>query len=329
MNETVVFSLTSNVELVEEICNNLGIKPGKLTINHFADGETLVELDQTVRGKKVYLVQSTFKPVNEKLMELLIAIDCVKRSSASDIVCVIPYFGYARQDRKAKPRQPITARLVADLLHTAGANRVVTIDLHASQIQGFFSFPVDDLTSIPMMGQYFLNKKEYNAQDFVIVSPDHGGTTRARKLAEILEAPLAIVDKRRPRPNVCEAQNVIGDVAGKNCILVDDICDTGGSLCAAAALLKEKCAKDIYVTLAHGVFSSDAITRIEDSVIKELVCTNTIPLTEEKKSQTTKIKQLSVGLMLSKLIAAISTHTPVSEVYDLFSAGNHEQTKII
>lgn len=328
MNETVVFSLTSNVELVEEICSNLGVKPGKLTINHFADGETLVELDQTVRGKKVYLVQSTFKPVNEKLMELLIAIDCVKRSSAADIVCVIPYFGYARQDRKAKPRQPITARLVADLLSAAGANRIVTIDLHAAQIQGFFSFPVDDLTSTPMMGQYFLNKG-LDLKDFVVVSPDHGGTTRARNLAMILETPIAIVDKRRPRPNVCEATNVIGDVNGKNCILVDDICDTGGSLCAAAALLKEKGAKDIYVTLAHGVFSGDAIEKIENSFIKELVCTNSIPLSEEKKARTTKIKQLSVGLMLSKLIAAISTHTPVSEVYDLFSAGEHEQTKII
>lgn len=329
MNETVVFSLTSNVELVEEICNNLGIKPGKLTINHFADGETLVELDQTVRGKKVYIVQSTFKPVNEKLMELLIAIDCIKRSSASDIVCVIPYFGYARQDRKAKPRQPISARLVADLLKTAGANRVVTIDLHAAQIQGFFSFPVDDLTTIPMMGQYFLKKPEFNSDEFVVVSPDHGGTTRARNLAVILNTPIAIVDKRRPRPNVCEAQNVIGDINGKNCILVDDICDTGGSLCAAAALLKEKGAKDVYVSLAHGVFSGDAMAKIENSTIKELICTNTIPLTEEKKVQTTKVKQLSVGLMLSKIIAAISTHTPVSEVYDLFSAGDHEQTKII
>lgn len=329
MNDTVVFSLTSNVELVEEICSNLGIKPGKLTVNHFADGETLVELDQTVRGKKVYIVQSTFKPVNEKLMELLIAIDCIKRSSASDIVCVIPYFGYARQDRKAKPRQPISARLVADLLKVAGANRVVTIDLHAAQIQGFFSFPVDDLTTIPMMGQYFLKKEDFNADEFVVVSPDHGGTTRARKLADILNSSIAIVDKRRPRPNVCEANNVIGDVENKNCILVDDICDTGGSLCAAAKLLKEKGAKDIYVSLAHGVFSGEAIERIENSVIKELVCTNTIPLTEEKKAKTTKIKQLSVGLMLSKIIAALSTHTPVSEVYDLFSAGEHEQTKII
>ena len=328
MNETVIFSLTSNVELVEEICSNLGVKPGKLTINHFADGETLVELDQTVRGKKVYLVQSTFKPVNEKLMELLIAVDCVKRSSAADIVCVIPYFGYARQDRKAKPRQPITARLVADLLSAAGANRVVTIDLHAAQIQGFFSFPVDDLTSIPMMGQYFLNKG-LDLNNFVVVSPDHGGTTRARNLAEILTCPIAIVDKRRPRPNVCEATSVIGDVKDKNCIIIDDICDTGGSLCAAAGILKDNGAKDVYVALSHGVFSSDAIERIENSVIKELVCTNSIPLTEEKKTRTTKIKQLSVGLMLSKLIAAISTHTPVSEVYDLFSAGDHEQTKII
>ena len=329
MNDSIVFSLTSNTELVEEICTYLGTKPGKITINHFADGETLVELGETVRGKNVFFVQSTFCPVNEKLMELLIAIDCVKRSSAADIICVIPYFGYARQDRKAKPRQPITARLVADLLSAAGANRVVTIDLHAAQIQGFFSFPVDDLTSIPMMGQYFSNKEGLDLENTVVVSPDHGGTSRAKKLSDILGCPMAIVDKRRPRPNVCEATSVIGDVKDKNCIIVDDICDTAGSLCAASNILKQYGAKDIYVSLAHGVFSEPAMDRIEQSVIKEVVVANTIPLSEAKKAKTTKVKQLSVGLMLSKIMQAISTHTPVSEVYDLFTSGNHEQTKII
>ncbi len=319
-----VFSLSGNVELVNEICDYLKIEPGKIEVNHFADGETLVEFGESVRGKQVYFVQSTYKPVNERLMELLIAIDAAKRASASEIQCIIPYFGYARQDRKAKPRQPITARLVADLLAAAGADRVVTIDLHASQIQGFFSFPADDLTSIPMMGQYFL-KKGLDMENTVVVSPDHGGATRARNLANILGTSIAIIDKRRPRPNVCEAQSVIGDVEGKDCIVVDDICDTAGSLVAACEILKKFGAKDVYVCLAHGVFSGPAIDRIENSVIKEIVVTNSIPLDDEKRAKTNKIKQISVGLMLSRLITAISSHKPVSEIYGLFT--EHEETK--
>ena len=322
MNDTIVFSLTSNVELVKEICGYLNIEPGKLTVNHFADGETLVELNESIRGKMVYLVQSTYKPVNEKLMELLVAIDAIKRSSPKEIVCIIPYFGYARQDRKAKPRQPITARLVADLLEAAGCNRVVTIDLHAAQIQGFFSFPADDMTSIPMMAQYFAKKPGIDLNKTVIVSPDHGGTTRARRFAERLDCSLAICDKRRPRPNVCETTNVLGDVDGMDCIIVDDMCDTGGSLIGAAKLLKEHGAKDIYVAIAHGIFSKDAIEKIENSIIKEVICTNSIPLSEENQAKTTKIKQLSVGLMLSKIIYDISNHTPVSNVYNIFS--DHE-----
>ena len=327
MADIKVFSLSSNEELVEEICDYLGVEPGKISINHFADGETLIELGESVRGKQVYIVQSTYQPVNERLMELLIAIDTVKRSSASDIVCIIPYFGYARQDRKAHPRQPITARLVADLLTVAGANRVVTVDLHASQIQGFFSFPVDDMKTVPMMGQYYKNKG-LDLENTIVVSPDHGGANRARQLAEILGTTIAIVDKRRPRPNVVEVQNVIGDVEGKDCIVVDDICDTGGSLCAACQILKDHGAKDVYVALAHGVFSKDAIERIENSVIKELVVSNTIPLTEEKRAKTTKITMLSVGKMLAKIISAISTNYPISEVYDLYTS-KEEQTKII
>ena len=322
MNDTIVFSLTANCELVKEICGYLNLEAGKLTVNHFADGETLVELNESIRGKMVYLVQSTYKPVNEKLMELLVAIDAIKRSSPKEIVCIIPYFGYARQDRKAKPRQPITARLVADLLEAAGCNRVVTIDLHAAQIQGFFSFPADDITSIPMMAQYFANKPEINLNKTVIVSPDHGGTTRARRFAERLDCSLAICDKRRPRPNVCETTNVLGDVNGMDCIIVDDMCDTGGSLIGAAKLLKENGAGNIYVAIAHGIFSKDALEKIEGSVIKEVVCTNSIPLSEEAKAKTTKVKQLSVGLMLSKIIYAISNHTPVSNVYNIFD--DHE-----
>ncbi len=319
MNEDIkVFALSGNVELAEEICSYLNIEPGKISVNHFADGETLIEFGESVRGKQVYFVQSTYKPVNERLMELLVAIDAAKRASASEIQCIIPYYGYARQDRKAKPRQPITARLVADLLAAAGANRVITIDLHCSQIQGFFSFPADDLTSIPMMGQYFLNNKDLDMENVVVVSPDHGGATRARNLANILDTSIAIVDKRRPRPNVCEAQSVIGDVDGKDCIVVDDMCDTAGSLVAACDILKRFGAKDIYVCLAHGVFSGPAIERIENSCIKEVVVTNSIPLDEEKKAKTTKVKQLSIGLMLSKLITAISYHKPVSEIYKLF-----------
>lgn len=321
MQDTKVFSLSSNTELVEEICNYIGAEPGKLSVKHFADGETLVELEETVRGKKVFIVQSTCRPVNESLMELLVAIDCMKRSSAKDIVAIIPYFGYARQDRKAKPRQPITARLVANLLTAAGANRVVTIDLHATQIQGFFDFPIDDLTAIPMIGQYYLNKG-IDPEDTVVVSPDHGGTVRARRLAEALDVPIAIVDKRRPKPNVCEAMGVIGDVKDKNVIVVDDICDTAGSLCAACGILKDNGAKNISVAITHGVFSGPAIDRLEASVIDEVVTTNTIPLTEEAKAKTSKIKVLSVALMLSKIINAISTHNPVSEVYQLFSGAD-------
>ncbi len=265
MKETLIFSLSSSKQLCKEICNFLNLPEGKISVKHFADGEVLVELEETVRGRDVYIVQSTCNPVNENLMEVLVACDCLKRASAHSVNLVIPYFGYARQDRKAKARQPITAKLVADLLQTAGADRVITLDLHAAQIQGFFNVPIDDLTAIPMMGQYFKAKnledvvvvspdhgitldlhaaqiqgffnvpiddltaipmmgqyfKAKNLEDVVVVSPDHGGTTRARKLADILDAPLAIVDKRRPKPNVCEAMNVIGDVRGEQHVLVN------------------------------------------------------------------------------------------------------------
>ncbi|MBR4422001.1 MAG: ribose-phosphate pyrophosphokinase [Erysipelotrichaceae bacterium] len=317
LDDVIVFALTSSVSIVNEVCNYLNIAPGKIEVKHFADGETLVELGQSVRGKRCYVIQSTSKPVNENLMELLICIDALRRSSATEINCIIPYYGYARQDRKAMPRQPITAKLVASMLETAGANRVVTFDLHAPQIQGFFHCPVDDLTTVPMMGQYF-KRKNFPINDIVVVSPDHGGVKRARTLAEILGCSLAIIDKRRPRANEVEACYVIGDVKDKDVIIVDDICDTGGSLLAATEILKDNGARDVYVCVTHGLFSNDAATRIQNSQIKEIVVTNTIVVPKEELDKTSKITVLSVGWMLSKLILAVSCHTPVSEVYALY-----------
>ena len=317
LDDVVVFPLTSSVEVVEEICNYLNIKPGKIDVKHFADGETLVELGESVRGKRVYIVQSTCKPVNDTLMEVLICLDACRRSSAAEVTCIIPYFGYARQDRKAMPRQPITAKLVASMLEEAGANRVVTFDLHAAQIQGFFRCPVDELTTVPMMGQYF-RRKNLDPENIVVVSPDHGGVKRARNLAEMLGCSIAIIDKRRPSANVAEACHIIGDVEGKDTIIVDDICDTGGSLIAASTILKENGAKDIYVCIAHGLFSNNAAERIQNSPIKEVVVTNTILPTSTDIDKTDKITTLSIGWMLSKLILAVSCHTPVSEVYSLY-----------
>ena len=317
LDDVVVFGLTRSIGLVNEVCNYLDIVPGKIMINHFADGETLVELGESVRGKRIYVIQSTCKPVNESLMEVLICLDALRRSSAGEITCIIPYFGYARQDRKALPRQPITAKLVASILEQAGANRVVTFDLHAAQIQGFFHCPVDDLTTVPMMGQYY-RRKNFNPDDVVVVSPDHGGVKRARNLAEMLDCPIAIIDKRRPRANVCEACNIIGDVKNKDVIIVDDIVDTGGSLIAATNILKEYGARDVYVCLAHGIFSNNALARIEDSAIKEVVVTNTIEQPQEELMKSSKLRVLSIGWMLSKLILAVSCHTPVSDVYALY-----------
>lgn len=316
MKETVIFSLTSSIDLAQEICDYLKIEKGKCSVKHFSDGEIIVEPEETVRGRSVYIVQSTCTPVSERLMEVLIAIDACHRASAGEINVVMPYYGYARQDRKAQPRQPITSRLVANLLETAGADRVITVDLHASQIQGFFNIPIDDLTSINMLGQYFRSKQ---LENIVVVSPDHGGTTRARKLAECLGAPLAIIDKRRPRPNVAEAMNVIGEVEGKIAIIVDDICDTGGSLIAGIEILKKNGAKAVYCAVTHSILSGSALERIQNAPIEEFVTTNTIPVSAEKKAACPKITVLSVGYMLAKTIEAIQTHNPVSEVYELFN----------
>lgn len=317
VKETVVLALTSSTDLAAAVCKDLNLPLGKVKVEHFADGEILVEPQESLRGRSVFIVQSTCNPVTERLMEVLVCIDACKRASAGEINVIMPYYGYARQDRKAKPRQPITAKLVADLLQTAGADRLVVFDLHATQIQGFFNIPIDDLTAVPMLGQYF-KEKNFPSEKLVVVSPDHGGVTRARRLADILDAPIAIIDKRRPKPNMVEAQNVIGDVEGKICIVVDDICDTAGSLVAGCEILKNHGAEEIYTGITHGVFSRDAMEKIEKSPIKEMVITDTIPLPAEKAAKTSKITVLSVADMIAKTIDAIQNHTPVSNVYDLY-----------
>ncbi|MEA5026916.1 MAG: ribose-phosphate pyrophosphokinase [Erysipelotrichaceae bacterium] len=312
----IVFALSSSIELADEICDYMKINRGKCKINHFADGEILIEPEESVRGKHVFLIQSTCNPVSNNVMELLIALDACRRASAAEITCVIPYFGYARQDRKSRPRQPITARLIADLLEVSGADRVVTIDLHAPQIQGFFKIPNDDLSAVSLFGQYF--RAKHIDGEIVVVSPDHGGATRARKLAECMPGTtVAIIDKRRMKPNVAESINLIGDVENKTAVIIDDIIDTGGSLLGSIKMLYEKGAKEVYCCCTHGVLSQNAIDNIRTSPLKEVVLTNTIALPPEKKDP--KIKQLSIAYMLAKTIEAIQRETPVSDIYEMFN----------
>lgn len=314
-NKTVVFALTSSVGLATEIAGQLDTPLGQCEVKHFSDGEIMVELNESVRGKNVYIVQSTCAPVSSNLMEVLIAIDACKRASAAHISVVMPYFGYARQDRKAKPRQPITSKLVADLLETAGANRVITMELHATQIQGFFDIPADDISAMPIIGKYF---NELNLSDIVVVSPDHGGTTRARKLAEILHAPLAIIDKRRPKPNVAEAMNIIGDVNGKIAIVVDDIVDTAGTLTAGINMLYEKGATAVYASCIHGVLSGPAIERLKAAKLSGFICTNTIEQ-NGKGDHYPEMQVLSVGPVLGDVIKAMEHSRPVSEIVAQYS----------
>ncbi len=312
LNSTLkVFSLNSNRGLANEIVNHIGVELGKSSVSRFSDGEIQINIEESIRGSDVFVIQSTSEPVNEHLMELLIMIDALKRASAATINIVIPYYGYARQDRKARAREPITAKLVANLLETAGATRVITIDLHAPQIQGFFDIPVDQLIAVPILGSYF---KEKALSDIVVVSPDHGGVTRARRLADRLKAPIAIIDKRRPRPNVAEVMNIIGDIEGKTAIIIDDIIDTAGTITLAADALVEKGAKEVYACCTHPVLSGPAIERINHSSIKELVVTNTITLPEEKKID--KITQLSIAPLLSEAIIRVYEKQSVSTLFD-------------
>ncbi|PIC04294.1 ribose-phosphate pyrophosphokinase [Anoxybacillus flavithermus] len=306
-----LFSLNSNPILAQEIAKVIGVELGKCSVSRFSDGEIQINIEESIRGCDVYVIQSTSAPVNEHLMELLIMIDALKRASAKTINIVMPYYGYARQDRKARSREPITAKLVANLLETAGASRVITLDLHAPQIQGFFDIPIDHLMGVPILADYF---KEKQLDDIVIVSPDHGGVTRARKMADRLKAPIAIIDKRRPKPNVAEVMNIIGNVQGKTTILVDDIIDTAGTITLAANALAEHGAKEVYACCTHPVLSGPAIERIQNSKIKELVVTNTIAIPEEKK--TDKIVELSVAPLIGEAIIRVHEEQSISALFD-------------
>ena len=313
-NKITVFALSASQDLAKSIAKTLGTELGECKVHHFADGEILVEIGESVRGKDVFIVQSTSNPVTENLMEILVLTDALKRASAKEITAVIPYFGYARQDRKAKPRQPITSKLVADLLTVAGVDRVVTVDLHARQIQGFFNIPVDEMEALPLIYKYF---KEKDIDDLCVVSPDHGGATRARKLSVALDCPIAIIDKRRPKPNVAEVMGIIGDVAGKNCILVDDMIDTAGTIVAGASVLKEKGAKDVYIACTHGVLSGPAVERLQNSCAKEIVITDTIAIPEEK--QFDKLVPVTVADLLAHTIENIENDLPVSDVFSQYN----------
>ena len=299
-----IFCGNSNPEFAKNICKDLGVDLGKAEVKTFADGEASVSLLETVRGADVFLVQSTCKPVNDHLMELLVMCDACRRASAGRITAVIPYFGYARQDRKAKSRDPISAKLVANMLVAAGVDRVLTMDLHANQIQGFFDIPVDNLFGNPIFVDYYAKKFGAHCEDMVVVSPDVGSVARARTFAQKLHMNLAIVDKRRQKANQCEVMNVIGDVEGKECILFDDMVDTAGSLCnAAKAIVEVGGAKNVYACASHGVLSGPALERVTDSYIKELALLNTIPV--EMGAGCEKIKYLSVAPMFAEAIERI------------------------
>jgi ribose-phosphate pyrophosphokinase len=306
-----VFTLNSNEGLAEQITEHIGVHMGKCSVTRFSDGEIQINIEESIRGCEVYVIQSTSSPVNEHIMELLIMIDALKRASAKTINVVIPYYGYARQDRKARSREPITSKLVANLLETAGATRVITMDLHAPQIQGFFDIPVDQLLGVPILANYFEDKA---LDDIVVVSPDHGGVTRARKMADRLKAPIAIIDKRRPRPNVAEVMNIVGNIEGRTAILIDDIIDTAGTITLAANALIENGATEVYACCTHPVLSGPAIERIENSKIKELVVTNTIALPEEKMSE--KLTQLTVAQLLGDAILRVHEQKSVSKLFD-------------
>ena len=312
-NKLRIFTGNANPDLAREIAAYLGTTVGDSVVNRFNNGEIQVMINESVRGKDIFIVQPTCGPiVNDNVMELLIMADAFKRASANHITAVIPYYGYARQDRKARGREPITAKLMADLLETAGITRVVTIDLHAAQIQGFFNIPFDHMPGGPLLAEYI---KEKNLENMVVVSPDLGGVSRARGFAEILNAPMAIIDKRRPEPGVAEVMNLIGNVEGKNCILVDDMVDTAGSLTEGARALKKFGANEIYACCTHPILTDPALSRIAQSDITELVVTNTIPLAPAKKHP--KIKVLSIAPILAETILRIYNDWSVSQLFDI------------
>ncbi len=306
-----LFAGNSHPELAQEIADHLGVELGKATVTKFSDGEISVSIWESVRGKDCFILQSTNDPVNDNLMELLIMTDALKRASAKSVTAVIPYYGYARQDRKAKARDPITSKLVANMIVASGIDRVITMDLHAQQEQGYFDIPVDHMIGQPILTNYFQLK---GLEDLVIVSPDHGSVTRARNMAKPLNAPIAIVDKRRPEPNKSEIMNIIGDIEGKNCVILDDMIDTAGTICNAAKALKDLGAKSVYAAATHAVLSGPAIERIEASPIEEMVLLNTIPIPEEKKLP--KMTVLSVGHIFAETISRVYSCKPVSTMFE-------------
>ncbi len=302
----------SNKPLAEAIAKELNLTVSNAEVGKFSDGEISITLPRTVRGKDVFIIQSTSAPVNDNLMELLIMIDACKRASAGRITAVMPYFGYARQDRKARPRDPITAKLVADILTTAGADRVLTMDLHAAQIQGFFEIPVDHMYGAPSLAKYYKNKMDEN---WVVVSPDVGSVGRARNFASRVDAAIAIVDKRRPKANAIEVMNVIGDVKGKTCLMVDDMIDTAGTICQGAEALVKNGAKEVYACCTHGVFSGPAMERITNSPIKELAVLDTIDMPDYVKNNP-KIKVLSVAKLIARAITTVFADSSLSAIYE-------------
>lgn len=313
MKEVKIFSGTSNVELAEKIAKKLDLELGKAKVVRFKDGEIYVRVDETVRGRDVFVIQPTSGPVNENLMELLIFIDALKRASAKTINILMPYYGYARQERKSSPREPITAKLVANLLTVAGADRVVTMDLHADQIQGFYDIPVDHLQALPLLAKYFINKG-LRGEEIVVVSPDIGGVKRARKLAEWLDCKIAIIDKRRPKPNLSEVMNLIGDVEGKKAIFIDDMIDTAGTITNGVEAIMKRGAKESYICCSHAILSGPAVERLEKCTVKEVIVTDSIRLPKEKKID--KIKVLSIDKLFAETIRRIVNHKSISALFE-------------
>lgn len=317
LENTLIFSLSANKDLANKVASALGMEVSEVSLRRFPSGEIIAEPIETVRDKDVYIIQSTCPPVNENLMELLIFVDSLKRSSAREINVIIPYFGYARQDRKAQPRQPITSRLVADLLKVAGVDRVVIVDLHAPQIQGFFSFLVDELTAIPLLGHTIQKDLGVDTSNMVTVSPDHGGVNRARRIAEKLNTPLAIIDKRRTNSGSPEVMNIIGDVKDKDCYIIDDMIDTAGSAVAAAAALKQAGAKTVKIAATHAVLSDPAFERLSHSDFDQILVTDSIPL--PSKFNSLNVKVVSLAPMLAAVIKRIQNGEPLSVVYEMYN----------
>ena len=308
-----LFALSSNQELAAKVADKMGIELGKSSVREFSDGEIQVNIEESIRGHHVFILQSTSSPVNDNLMEILIMVDALKRASAETVSVVMPYYGYARQDRKARSREPITSKLVANMLEVAGVDRLLTVDLHAAQIQGFFDIPVDHLMGAPLIADYF----DLTGDDVVVVSPDHGGVTRARKLAQCLKTPIAIIDKRRSvdKMNTSEVMNIIGNVEGKTCILIDDMIDTAGTICHAADALAEAGATHVFASCTHPVLSGPALDNIQKSAIEKLVVLDTIYLPEERLID--KIEQISIADLISEAIIRIHEKRPLSPLFEM------------